>query len=132
MLLAILESRHGENTERILYSLSPKQLVRIISRLCCMTLKKTLVSGINEAIHDWWIFLRIFFLSWRPYPNPKFTQQLFVFQVETCRKVYNLEGFNGNNNCQSDISPREVGHNIYILAHQVNNKLPKISNMMQS
>ena len=53
MLLAILESRHGENTERILYSLSPKQLVRIISRLCCMTLKKTLVSGINEAIHDW-------------------------------------------------------------------------------
>ncbi|CAB3997892.1 inositol 1,4,5-trisphosphate receptor-like [Paramuricea clavata] len=65
-LLAILESRNdSENAERILCSLSPKQL------------------------------------------------------VESCKKVYDHEGFNNNNDFECDISPRDVGHNIYILAHQV-------------
>jgi hypothetical protein len=42
-----------------------------------------------------------------------------IFQVESCKKTYKHEGFNNNNDFESDISPLDVGHNIYILAHQV-------------
>lgn len=63
-LLAIMESRHDtENAERILYNMTPQQL------------------------------------------------------VDVCKQAYNQEDLEDENECE--VSCRDVGHNIYILAHQV-------------
>ncbi|KAK2568121.1 Inositol 1 [Acropora cervicornis] len=62
-LLAIMESRHDtENAERILYNMTPQQL------------------------------------------------------VDVCKQAYNQEDLEDENECE--VSCRDVGHNIYILAHQ--------------
>lgn len=100
LLLAIMESRHdSENAERILYNMRPKELVRATSfrssRYCWVDVK------------------------WR----------CVFLQVEVIKKAYMqgeieveepAEGEDGEE--EHSASPRNVGHNIYILAHQVSRK----------
>lgn len=97
-----MESRHdSENAERILYNMRPKELVR-----------KTSYES-SRCINDMDDILRHVFL-----------------QVEVIKKAYMQgeieveepqEGEEGEE--EHSASPRNVGHNIYILAHQVSHQL---------
>lgn len=108
-----MESRHdSENAERILYNMRPKELVRKLQNrlrsdffVCCCC-RSHLYS--NSAIHS---------------------SGNVSFQVEVIKKAY-LQGEvefedtkeeedNGDDEEHDAASPRNVGHNIYILAHQV-------------
>ena len=42
---------------------------------------------------------------------------LASFQVDVCKQAYNQEDLEDENECE--VSCRDVGHNIFILAHQV-------------
>ena len=53
-----------------------------------------------------------------------------MFQVESCEKAYEHQGFNNNNDFESDISPLDVGHNMYILAHQVRTVMLVVASML--
>lgn len=97
LLLAIMESRHdSENAERILYNMRPKELVCM---QCC------------KPLH---VFERMF-LWWHAF-----------LQVEVIKKAY-MQGEieveepqeGEDEEEEHSASPRNVGHNIYILAHQV-------------
>lgn len=94
-----MESRHdSETAERILYNMRPKELVR------------THMHVINWFWSD-------------------FIWQAVCLQVEVIKKAYMQgeveveepeEGEDGEE--EHSASPRNVGHNIYILAHQVRSK----------
>ena len=42
---------------------------------------------------------------------------IFCYQVDVCKAAYKQEDL--DTAADSDVSPRDVGHNIYILAYQV-------------
>lgn len=94
-----MESRHdSETAERILYNMRPKELVCILP---CM---------LSPDVKD-------------------FVWQAVFLQVEVIKKAYMQgeieveepeEGEDGEE--EHSASPRNVGHNIYILAHQVRKK----------
>lgn len=96
-----MESRHdSENAERILYNMRPKELVK--KRFSCFTS---------------FFIVNVFLMS------------SVRFQVEVIKKAY-LQGEVEFDDSRKDednseeeehdaASPRNVGHNIYILAHQV-------------
>ena len=44
-------------------------------------------------------------------------QLLSFYQVDVCIQAYNQEDLEDENECE--VSCRDVGHNIFILAHQV-------------
>ena len=46
-----------------------------------------------------------------------FESFLASFQVDVCKQAYNQEDLEDENECE--VSCRDVGHNIFILAHQV-------------
>lgn len=95
-----MESRHdSETAERILYNMRPKELVRT-----------------HMHVVSW------FWLD--------FVWQAVCLQVEVIKKAYMQgeveveepeEGEDGEEE-EHSASPRNVGHNIYILAHQVRSK----------
>lgn len=95
-----MESRHdSENAERILYNMRPKELV-------CMSIQLG-----TQVLMDF---------IWQP----------IFLQVEVIKKAYMQgeieveepqEGEDGEE--EHSASPRNVGHNIYILAHQVSHQL---------
>lgn len=96
LLLAIMESRHdSENAERILYNMRPKELVCV------------------SSYKSWHAAKRTFW-------------QCGFLQVEVIKKAY-MQGEIEVKEPEEDedeeeehsASPRNVGHNIYILAHQV-------------
>lgn len=75
-LLAIMESRHDtENAERILYNMTPQQL------------------------------------------------------VDVCKQAYNQEELEDENECE--VSCRDVGHNIYILAHQLSQQNKEMASLLK-
>lgn len=75
-LLAIMESRHDtENAERILYNMTPQQL------------------------------------------------------VDVCKQAYNQEDIEDENECE--VSPRDVAHNIYILAHQLSQQNKEMATLLK-
>lgn len=75
-LLAIMESRHDtENAERILYNMTPQQL------------------------------------------------------VDVCKQAYNQEDLEDENECE--VSCRDVGHNIYILAHQLSQQNKEMASLLK-
>ncbi|EPQ15018.1 Inositol 1,4,5-trisphosphate receptor type 3 [Myotis brandtii] len=100
LLLGLMESRHdSENAERILISLRPQELVG----WAWEDNASKLLLGLMESRHDSENAERIL-ISLRP-------QEL----VDVIKKAYLQEEEREN----SEVSPREVGHNIYILALQV-------------
>lgn len=97
LLLALMESRHdSENAERILFNLRPRELVRA-PILYNWVLKLRIKAAVNNlcSIHNVCVCV--------------------CAQVEVIKKAYNQESEEG----EGEVSPREVGHNIYILAQQV-------------
>lgn len=97
LLLALMESRHdSENAERILFNLRPRELVRA-PILYNWVLKLRIKAAVNNlcSIHNVCVCVCV--------------------QVEVIKKAYNQESEEG----EGEVSPREVGHNIYILAQQV-------------
>lgn len=109
LLLAIMESRHdSENAERILYNMRPKELVNSTLRLSPVPVGRSSVLHM-VANH----LLSIF-------------KCLVGAQVEVIKKAYmqgeiEVEHTDDDENGEEEhaASPRNVGHNIYILAHQV-------------
>lgn len=95
LLLAIMESRgDSENAERILYNMNPKQLVRsILFNTNCF------IIIINFV--------------------------LYFLQVDVACRAYHQEILDDDDNHEDAndlddiVSPKEVGHNIYILCHQL-------------
>ena len=49
--------------------------------------------------------------------HPLFLLLIAFFQVDVCKQAYNQEDLEDENECE--VSCRDVGHNIFILAHQV-------------
>lgn len=87
LLLAIMESRgDGENAERILYNMNPKQLVDVACR----------------AFH----------------------QEMLDNDDDTDSEL----GTHG----EDDVSPKEVGHNIYILCHQLAQHNKELATLLKS
>ena len=104
LLLALMESRHdSENAERILFNLRPRELVR-----ASLLLSSALASSRFGSL---------------PCSSSSSSSLFPVLraQVEVIKKAYHQDSeFEG-----VEVSPREVGHNIYILAQQVSkHKLP--------
>lgn len=103
LLLALMESRHdSENAERILISLRPQELVRRGPGV-----RWEGVPGVGGVSGD----------GDRAVPTARQTafKQALPCQVDVIKKAYLQEEEREN----SEVSPREVGHNIYILALQV-------------
>lgn len=100
LLLAIMESRaDSENAERILISMSPRQLIEVASN--------AYFQKINENEND----------------NSTATTQL-DYQLDEPIDTLNNNNLNNNSTANSDlsykkISATEVGHNIYLLCHQL-------------
>lgn len=92
LLLALMESRHdSENAERILFNLRPRELVRLFA---FNTNPTSSVAGTTIA---------------------NLSSVNIPAQMEVIKKAYHQES-----ECEGvEVSPREVGHNIYILAQQV-------------
>lgn len=98
-----MESRHdSENAERILISLRPQELVRLGRRVGG---KGPLLGCVGMGIRA------------QParHPRKRAFEQALPRQVDVIKKAYLQEEEREN----SEVSPREVGHNIYILALQV-------------
>lgn len=101
LLLALMESRHdSENAERILISLRPQELVR-------------LGPGVRWERRAW-LGCRGTGIGAFP-TRQEGGKQALPCQVDVIKKAYLQEEEREN----SEVSPREVGHNIYILALQV-------------
>lgn len=96
LLLALMESRHdSENAERILFNLRPRELVRHLGKIFASNTNSTSsVAGTTNA---------------------NLSSVNIPVQMEVIKKAYHQES-----ECEGvEVSPREVGHNIYILAQQV-------------
>lgn len=96
LLLALMESRHdSENAERILFNLRPRELVRHLGKIFAFNTNPTSsVAGTTNA---------------------NLSSVNIPAQMEVIKKAYHQES-----ECEGvEVSPREVGHNIYILAQQV-------------
>ena len=110
LLLAIMESRHdSENAERILYNMRPKELVSgIYSIGCKMHMQNSAEDNVKAKLSD------------------SLVCDVHV-QVEVIKKAYMQGELEPNEPAEEDedgeeehaASPQNVGHNIYILAHQV-------------
>ncbi|KAK0400335.1 hypothetical protein QR680_003453 [Steinernema hermaphroditum] len=113
LLLAVMESRHdSENAERVLETMmhmsgGPMQLVKAIGQAFDMTSSETFaVTRVKQALlahhHD----------NIGP-PNGKVIPEISIHPIESDVKRSQPAIM------QNLVDPKEVGHNIYILAHQL-------------
>ncbi|KRX66923.1 Inositol 1,4,5-trisphosphate receptor itr-1, partial [Trichinella sp. T9] len=114
LLLAILESRNDcDNAERILRNMArmaggAEQLVSAITDVFKLPEISFNHSGYAEKIAS-------------QFDTPK-----IVFETKT-----DINGNPVENDGYCEVSPSEVGHNIYILAHQLSKYYPKLNSMLK-
>ncbi|XP_055958126.1 inositol 1,4,5-trisphosphate receptor type 1 [Patella vulgata] len=103
LLLAIMESRHdSENAERILYNMSPKQLVDSIKRV----FKQEILEG----------------------------DIFYSLKVDVAKQAFHSEDAvedDEEDDEEREASPKAVGHNIFILAHQLSQHNKELSELLK-
>lgn len=101
LLLAIMESRaDSENAERILYNMSAKQLLEV----SCKAFHQKVIPPVIDVDNV---------LPRTPVAGPENKMLISVNGTE------DSTGHDIRHNSDCNVDPKEVGHNIYILCHQL-------------
>lgn len=118
LLLAIMESRaDSENAERILYNMSPKQLLEVACR--AFHQKSTVVAQaeVEPVI----------------VPPPRVPSLQNVDEPPTTESnICDAVTVNKRPSGSSVVDPKEVGHNIYILCHQLAQHNKELADLLRN
>ncbi|XP_029648662.1 inositol 1,4,5-trisphosphate receptor type 1 isoform X5 [Octopus sinensis] len=105
LLLAIMESRHdSENAERILYNMNPKQLVAAI----VMVFRQDILDENSQK------------------PEVKVAKETFHSE-----DVIDCDADDEEEHRDGQVSPKAVGHNIFILAHQLSQHNKELASLLK-